>query len=291
MAKEETSKKKVVVATDIIILLISFAPIFLLESFIEPRRGGFFCSDSSIRYPYVKPIVKTSYLLSFFVGFPIVTISVLECTRMIKDKNFKFSDIRIWIRIIHANGRSLQTHPRKFKTALHRRLLGGGGGGGFSDPTTITECSTTSSNNDDKYIIASDSICDYNKEDYDLIKNARLSFMSAHASISSFSCFFLIFYLQFRVKIKREHVFIKPVLQFVFFILTVLVSLSRIVDHHHHWYDVLAGFVNGILFAAFCCFAILKYGRHYSLRENEKSEEIENTHEQRYVEYEEDTIV
>ncbi|RXG52339.1 Phospholipid phosphatase 1 [Armadillidium vulgare] len=167
------------------------------------------------------------------------------------------------------------------------------GGGGSVDPmtTTIIECSTTSSNNDDKYIIASDSICDYNKENYDLIKNARLSFMSAHASISSFSCFFLIFYLQFRVKIKREHVFVKPVLQFVFFILTVLVSLSRIVDHHHHWYDVLAGFVNGILFAAFCCFAILKYGRHYSLRENEKSEEIENTHEQRYVEYEEDTIV
>ncbi|KAL7635263.1 UNVERIFIED_CONTAM: hypothetical protein RMT77_014250 [Armadillidium vulgare] len=305
MAKEETSKKKVVVATDIIILLISFAPIFLLEFFIEPRWGGFFCSDSSIRYPYVKPIVKTSYLLSFFVGFPIVTISVLECTRMIKDKNFKFSEYfysLYTVLKVFVFGFALSTLTVEvFKHTLGNLRPhfidvcygGGGGGGGFSDPTTttITECSTTSSNNDDKYIIASDSICDYNKEDYDLIKNARLSFMSAHASISSFSCFFLIFYLQFRVKIKREHVFIKPVLQFVFFILTVLVSLSRIVDHHHHWYDVLAGFVNGILFAAFCCFAILKYGRHYSLRENEKSEEIENTHEQRYVEYEEDTIV
>ncbi|KAL7631824.1 UNVERIFIED_CONTAM: hypothetical protein RMT77_017874 [Armadillidium vulgare] len=289
---KETSKKKVVVATDIIILLISFAPIFLLEFFIEPRRGGFFCSDSSIRYPYVKPIVKTSYLLSFFVGVSIVTISVLECTRMIEYKNFKFSEYfysLYTVLKVFVFGFGLSTLTVEvFKYTLGNlrpHFLDVCCGG---DPTTIIECSTTS-NNDDKYIIASDSICDYNK-DYDLIKNARLSFMSAHASISSFSCFFLIFYLQFRVKIKREHVFIKPVLQFVFFVLTVLVSLSRIVDHHHHWYDVLAGFVNGILFAAFCCFAILKYGRHYSLRENEKSEEIENTHK-RYVEYENDTII
>ncbi|RXG58055.1 Phospholipid phosphatase 1 [Armadillidium vulgare] len=262
MAKEETSKKKVVVATDIIILLISFAPIFLLEFFIEPRRGGFFCSDSSIRYPYVKPIVKTSYLLSFFVGVPIVTISVLECTRMIKDKNFKFSEYFY----------SLYTVLKVFVF-------------GFGLSTLTVEVFKHTLGNLRPHFI---DVCIRRRggENYDLIKNARLSFMSAHASISSFSCFFLIFYLQFRVKIKREHVFVKPVLQFVFFILTVLVSLSRIVDHHHHWYDVLAGFVNGILFAAFCCFAILKYGRHYSLRENEKSEEIENTHK-RYVEYEE----
>ncbi|RXG52373.1 Phospholipid phosphatase 1 [Armadillidium vulgare] len=286
MAKEETSKKKVVVATDIIILLISFAPIFLLESFIEPRRGGFFCSDSSIRYPYVKPIVKTSYLLSFFVGVPIVTISVLECTRMIKDKNFKFSEYfysLYTVLKVFVFGFGLST----LTVEVFKHTLGNLrphfidvciGGGGSVDPmtTTIIECSTTSSNNDDKYIIASDSICDYNKE--------RLRFDKKCQT-------FLHVGSRFRVKIKREHVFVKPVLQFVFFILTVLVSLSRIVDHHHHWYDVLAGFVNGILFAAFCCFAILKYGRHYSLRENEKSEEIENTHEQRYVEYEEDTIV
>nr|BDV50074.1 MAG: hypothetical protein [Porcellio scaber clopovirus] len=257
---ESSSNKAIVIMTDILILLTSFAPVFILELIVEPRQSGFFCNDSSIRYPYKEPMIPTSYLLSFFISFPMFIISILEFSKKFFDKTLKLS------RCIYSLYTTLKVFSFGFGIStltveIFKISLGNLRPHFMDVCDPKNECLNSSSDNN--YIISSDSICNP-KIDYDLIKKARLSFMSAHASISAFSCFFLIFYLQFRIRIKKEHILIKPLVQYLCFILAVLVSLSRIVDHHHHWYDVLAGFLNGIIFAAFCCFAILKYGRSHS---------------------------
>ncbi|KAB7495057.1 hypothetical protein Anas_10081 [Armadillidium nasatum] len=65
------------------------------------------------------------------------------------------------------------------------------------------------------------------------------------------------FYLQYRLLIQR-YTLVRPFLQYICLVLAILVSLSRISDHHHHWPDVLAGFLNGLIFAILCAFVLLK---------------------------------
>lgn len=55
-------------------------------------------------------------------------------------------------------------------------------------------------------------------------------------------------YLQVRSPRIRSRLLI-PILQSIFILCASLCSFSRITDHRHHWWDVLAGATIGIVFA------------------------------------------
>lgn len=82
---------------------------------------------------------------------------------------------------------------------------------------------------------------------------AQLNYFAlGHASISMYTALFLIWYLQCRIP-KLQSMFFVPFLQSLLMIWVCLCSISRITDHRHHWYDVLAGALLGVIFAIYTC--------------------------------------
>lgn len=75
--------------------------------------------------------------------------------------------------------------------------------------------------------------------------DASMSFFSGHASTCVFSCLFIVWYLQKRLKFQSP--FILPFAQITLICLSYYGSISRVFDHRHHWWDVLAGAIVGIL--------------------------------------------
>lgn len=77
------------------------------------------------------------------------------------------------------------------------------------------------------------------------IYDASTSFYSGHAATCVYSCLFICWYLQKRV--KSESPFMIPFIQTILICISYYGSISRVLDHRHHWWDVLAGAVVGIL--------------------------------------------
>lgn len=81
------------------------------------------------------------------------------------------------------------------------------------------------------------------------VRDASKSFPSGHSSTAFYEAIFLIWYLQARSPCIRSKLLI-PTVQSILLLLALLCSVSRITDHRHHWWDVLAGAKIGILFAS-----------------------------------------
>ena len=78
----------------------------------------------------------------------------------------------------------------------------------------------------------------------------RLSFSSGHASFSAYTAVFIVLYMEYAIKTASLQL-LKVFVQFMFICLAVACSLSRISDYFHHWSDVLAGFLIGMLSAIY----------------------------------------
>jgi len=91
-------------------------------------------------------------------------------------------------------------------------------------------------------------IADYTcSGDPDVIKEARLSFPSGHASLSFYAATFTAMYLQIRM-VWESSKLLKHLLQFLVVMAAWVTALTRESDYMHHWSDVLAGIVIGTLF-------------------------------------------
>ena len=65
------------------------------------------------------------------------------------------------------------------------------------------------------------------------------------------TCFFLLqLYLHKRL-LWSKVVLVRPVLQLIVISLSVLTCVSRVSDYKHHWSDVLAGGLLGVVLAVF----------------------------------------
>uniref|UniRef100_A0A8C0GIE4 Phosphatidic acid phosphatase type 2/haloperoxidase domain-containing protein n=1 Tax=Chelonoidis abingdonii TaxID=106734 RepID=A0A8C0GIE4_CHEAB len=79
-------------------------------------------------------------------------------------------------------------------------------------------------------------------------KEARKSFYSGHASFAMYSMTYLVFYLQARLTWRGARL-LRPLLQFVLLLLALYTGLTRISDYWHHPSDVAVGFLQGALIA------------------------------------------
>ncbi|KAL7648813.1 UNVERIFIED_CONTAM: hypothetical protein RMT77_000720 [Armadillidium vulgare] len=254
--KSSEGKVAIGIIVDIIIFLMVVIPIIVLDIVGVPYERGFFCDDATIRYPYKYPIIPTLFLVLFFLLVPIIVVALIEfmhvkeCYNVLtKKKRFSkwfWSFYRFLRAFLFGFAISLLV-VQIFKFTL-----------GALRPHFLDVCNPEVDCNggNDSYIPGD--VCNPESDEDDaFVRDARLSFMSAHASVSAFCMFFLIFYLQYRLLIQR-YTLVRPFLQYICLVLTILVSLSRISDHHHHWSDVLAGFLNGLIFAILCAFVLLK---------------------------------
>ncbi|XP_078431144.1 lipid phosphate phosphatase 2-like isoform X2 [Wolffia australiana] len=86
-----------------------------------------------------------------------------------------------------------------------------------------------------------------------VIKEGHKSFPSGHTSWSFAGLGFLAWYLSGKIKAfdRRGHV-AKLCIVFLPLLVAALVGVSRVDDYWHHWQDVFAGGLLGIIIASFC---------------------------------------
>ena len=75
--------------------------------------------------------------------------------------------------------------------------------------------------------------------------DARLSFVSGHASLSTYSMWFCIVFLHQRMA-TRNFRLVKPLIQVGCALFAVFTSLSRVSDYKHHPEDVVCGALLGL---------------------------------------------
>ena len=82
-----------VVTVDFICILIVGLPCLLLNLIGEPYKRGFFCSDTSIRHPFLESTVPTWALILISYSLPTIIIALVE-TSLLKHSN-TFSSVRL----------------------------------------------------------------------------------------------------------------------------------------------------------------------------------------------------
>ncbi|XP_065213425.1 putative phosphatidate phosphatase [Planococcus citri] len=216
-----------------------------LAMILAPFRRGFFCDDDSIMLPNLESIVSTSALYWIALTVPILLILWGEFAAIRRNKNSKW-----WY---HHYEKHEIVHY--FRNVL-RKLICFGSGELYQElitsigkitvgrlrPNFIAVCGTdvlkACRNNTHQYV--------YNytcPNGEDAANESRSSFPSGHAALSFYAAVFTVLYLQKRLKF--ETLFWKPLIQCCILLLAWWVSLTRVMDNHHHMSDVIAGIFIG----------------------------------------------
>ena len=112
-----------------------------------------------------------------------------------------------------------------------------------------------------RYVVENDT-CTGNK---DLLREARLSFVSGHSSTSFYTTVFLIIFMKHYIKLR----YLRTPLQFAHFILAFWISVTRINDNMHHPEDVIMGSIIGII----CAYIVMYRAEYDKQNNNEQTQE------------------
>ena len=217
---------------------------------IKPFQRGFFCDDHSLKYPFIENETIPQYMcLLIWIsisGVIILTTQILNRSTSIKDVNRMITGLLCCI---------LLTDVAKYSVGRLR-------------PHFLTLCNPDYNNvcfdeeayyyydgeeehlNEfyQKYVNES-KVCKNEKSH--LLHEARLSFMSGHASFSFYCATFLIMYLNIKSKQLGWMSKIAPYIQILLFVLATWISLTRISDYYHYPFDVICGALTGVGFALY----------------------------------------
>lgn len=225
-------------------------PFFLLYFIGDPYKRGFYCDDESIRYPFKESTISSRLLFSVSIISSLVVICTTEYMSL---ESFRLGNAGrqpmlqfVWILyhqlIIFAFGAlSSQTLTDIAKYSIGRLR-----------PHFIDVCRPDEAfncgQNDFKYI--ENYVCQGKPGiSKDLMRDARLSFMSGHSSFSAYCAVYIAIYLQNRVK-NPKLALPRAFLQVLVIYLSIYTGFTRISDYKHHWSDVLVGLIQGTLVAA-----------------------------------------
>ncbi|XP_008552441.1 putative phosphatidate phosphatase [Microplitis demolitor] len=243
---------------EIICMILLVCGLCASELYIQPHARGFFCNDETIMYPYInKATISTSNLIIMpFIFFFLITIGEVIYARKIRKSSLELlnSNIPNWLTLIYQKGGYFVIG------AITTVLIG--------DVTKLTigrlrphfmdlckpdiDCSLPINHN--KYFNSDEFNCTANIT-ASVLKEARLSFPSGHASLSTYCAVFFIFYLQLRITCKSLKLF-KYLLQFILVLIVTFVSMTRIADFWHHWSDVTVGILIGLINALVTVFLV-----------------------------------
>ena len=225
-----------------ILPLLLFSSLILRLSPIEPFQRGYFCDDHSIKYPYVEQQTVPAYLcLVIWILLSVMVFGITFIThkswKMLLDEGFKL--------VLGLCICMLITDVSKFSIGRLR-------------PYFLTLCKPDYHNvcydSDVKNTIGNETYYgDYYYQKYvdgesctdneDLIKEARLSFVSGHSSTSFYMAVFLIIFMK---KFTNPWI-LRTLLQVGYLILAFWISLTRMNDYMHHSEDVFMGSCIGIM--------------------------------------------
>jgi phosphatidate phosphatase len=82
---------------------------------------------------------------------------------------------------------------------------------------------------------------------------SRVSFPSGHSSFSAYTMFYCAIYVQVKWGVGRGRSFLrlgKHAVQLILVLLAYFTAISRVMDNKHHWSDVCAGALIGVVSAS-----------------------------------------
>merc|ERR1712107_52726 len=235
-------KLKLIIIDVIIFICISIIAIIIKYGGIEPYHRGFYCYDSSIKYPYHSSTVSSELALAISVVVPCLYITASEVYIFIQ-KNLSLSKLNSNIYKVSrmflygAATTGLLTSIGKLTVGRLR-------------PHFISVCEPSISFNQTSCGSLQDPVYvehfQCNGQDLSKIHDARLSFPSGHSSAAFYSMIFTAAYLHVR-KLSASPLII--INQIVLVCYAWFCALTRVSDYKHHPTDVLAGAVLGTILA------------------------------------------
>ena len=230
----------------IVLLLTLTLPIHLMD--IEPLQRGFFCNDNTLKYPYIENETIPAYVC--FTLWIVLSLFIILTTQIISKS---FSIIVVKDIISGALCCILLTDIVKYAVGKMR-------------PHFLTLCDPDYNNicfNEDAYYIDDDgeelldefyqkyvnetNVCSTDKSE--LLREARLSFLSGHASYSFYFATFLIHFINNHIKYLKWGRQITSIIKLLLIMLATWISLTRINDFYHHPSDVFCGAFTGVAVA------------------------------------------
>lgn len=228
---------------DCLLIIIPLIPILLIEAFRLPIpfKRGFFCNDQSLQYPYKKETYPTHSLIIIGFVVPVIISIVLEYKHLksIKSKQI-FKHISVFLFGLLSSFALVEL--LKFTAGVHR-------------PNFIDYC---------KPVMSDKSTCkdaknlglfieEYTCENEGAYIESRVSFPSAHSSISFYSMTYMALYIHSRVSWSGS-ILLKYSLEFICILYATSVSISRVSDYMHSGFDVIFGGFIGVIFALWMVF-------------------------------------
>eukprot|EP00090_Calanus_glacialis_P003678 TRINITY_DN12701_c0_g1_i7.p1 TRINITY_DN12701_c0_g1~~TRINITY_DN12701_c0_g1_i7.p1 ORF type:complete len:364 (-),score=63.45 TRINITY_DN12701_c0_g1_i7:393-1484(-) len=273
---EEVLAKAFLEIIGFLLLISPMAYIYVFASQFHPYHRGFFCNDQNLKHPYLPqtvPIVQCVLIWAAVSTFFIVVVETLRAraeAQAGERRNKPFHNNRTpWIAVElyrYFGYFTLGAVTTLLFTELSKYTIG------RLRPHFLTLCKPKLNADlcEDEFGYTKfveedeDEICqglingEVTKKQ---LHEARLSFLSGHASFSFYCGMFLIVYLQARLSnfprhqssavriVYRTLKVLRPFIQFAMIILSFWISLTRISNYFHHPMDVLTGAVVGMCFA------------------------------------------
>ncbi|XP_073838893.1 lazaro [Musca autumnalis] len=224
-------------------------------------QRGFFCGDLSIRYPYHECTITVPMLLVCMLLLPMLFLSVVEIMRLCHNfrlrqylRNtslslgcFSFGFIATYLSTELAKNVVRRLRPH-FYMACRPQLNDG------------STCDDPKNRN----LFVEQYYCSNRNLSARQLRELYVSFPSAHSSLSFYAMLFLAFYLHAIWRGGRGvNRVLRHLLQFLFLSLAWFISLSRVADYWHHWSDVMAGAVMGIIYATLTAIYVGRFLSYY----------------------------
>lgn len=248
---------------DVLLWAALTAATLLLPKLVKPFKRGFFCGDESLGYPLRESTIGTAVVIGVALGVPTCVIIVVELFKQLPAagagagaRDAAAREKRDGCRLIH---RLAQLYKQAgfylfglamltFTTILTKLCIGRLRPHFYAVCQPMLSDGTTCQDvqNEGRYI-ASYTCSNANVTDFQF-EQLNQSFPSGHASLMMYSMLYLAIYLQAALSTRISKL-LKHLLQFLFVMFGWYVSLTRITDYWHHWSDVLAGALLGVLFA------------------------------------------
>ncbi|KAL3868278.1 hypothetical protein ACJMK2_041105 [Sinanodonta woodiana] len=230
---------------DVIIWLAIGLPALVLYIMGTPYKAGFFCDDTSLKYPYKQNTISDALLSGVAFGLTIMMLLIVEVLNIFEKENKRHRCLTQGpFTCLKGFGIFLfgfvitQIFTEVLKNAVGRLR-----------PNFFDLCRPDFSRIDCSQGYITNYTCTNDEHSASTLRNSRQSFPSGHAVFSVFTSMYLVLYIQKRLHISYSH-FLKPTIQAALVLLSVLCSVSRITDHMHHSSDVIAGI--GIGFVVAC---------------------------------------
>ncbi|XP_037718197.1 putative phosphatidate phosphatase [Drosophila subpulchrella] len=238
---------------ELLVVVILVIPICVYEFAVDPVRRGFFCDDESISYPFHDNTV-TPVMLGLIVALlPAVVFVVVEYV-----SHLRAGDISATVELLGWRVSTWYVELARQSTYFCFGLLltfdateVGKYTIGRLRPHFLAVCQPQLSDGS----MCSDPVNQHRYvENYECagegftvedVRQGRLSFPSGHSSLAFYAMVYVALYLQRKItwrgsKLSRHFV------QFALVMVAWYTALSRVMDHWHHWSDVLSGSLLGV---------------------------------------------